>query len=319
MFTIAFVTARHEPRFDWFFQSLAIQQARNVISQIIIVDFFAQVCDGWTQVNVDQRRATVIACARQSGFNVQWVPPKPSVWSGPYRLPKENWWSASSTRNTAICFCKNDWIAFLDDRCVLDRNWLQAVLDAAQGPYVILGTYMKVNNCKVERGDVVAYDDIGCRDHRIDQLKLNPAYHGTTNPYVAGREWCFTCSIALPLPWALHINGFDEMADSLSGEDTAFGIMLANNGMPMKFDTRMSVIQDRTPGQSGPLMKRTDKGVSPADKSHGFVDNIRRAKRATHWINLARLREAILRGEPFPVPTGPRMDWWDQQPIETFA
>src|SRR5206468_2483832 len=153
------------------------------------------------------------------------------------------------------------------------------------------------------------------KDNRLAYVDwhLRPTAH--KNPWPALPEWTYGCSLALPLEWALAVNGFDETCDGLSFEDVIFGLHLSNRGYPILFDERMSVIQDRTPGQCGPVMVRRDKGVSPKDKSHSQIDKLGRLDRALHPIDLREIRKNVLAGGEWPLPWGPTHDWFDNQPL----
>ena len=87
----------------------------------------------------------------------------------------------------------------------------------------------------------------------------------------------FGCTFALPLEWALQMNGFEEGCDGLSMEDVIFGLMLKNNGFRIDYDPQMRMIEDRTEGEISAghgvgrrFEARQDKGVSnpKATRSH---------------------------------------------------
>lgn len=123
----------------------------------------------------------------------------------------------------------------------------------------------------------------------------------------------------MPLEWALQINGFEEHCDGLGSEDYIMGMMLANNGYPVKFDPRIKIIEDRTPEEAGPVMKRSSKERfpnDPIDKGHRAIFCFGDQKRASHQWNLREIRERVLKGEPFPHHGGqPDRDWYDGQPL----
>ena len=79
---------------------------------------------------------------------------------------------------------------------------------------MLAGTYERIET----RGDV----SIITHDHRMDK---HPRGHRN-----CGGGWLFGCTMALPLAWALEVNGFEEGCDSLTGEDYIFGLMLDNSG-----------------------------------------------------------------------------------------
>jgi hypothetical protein len=297
--TIAFVTARPEPLWDKFCESFRSQVVRHSTAAD---RFYLVIVDGlYNDQRSDRFHETAVSYGLEYPLSV--VHPKPTVWQGPYRLTKQDWWAMSNARNTAICLCQTEWLACVDDRLTLGPQWLQAVRDAMAGGYAVCGSYEKVDASGQSLG----------KDCRIEQLKQSGqfGYH----PHNAPGQWWYGCSTALPLEWALAVNGYDESCDGSSMEDVIFGMHLANAGYPIKFDPRMHVIEDRTPGQLGPVMKREDKGNSPNDKSHALLDRLKGRASAAHTINLRQIREDLAKGLPFPMPAGPFVDWYDGQPL----
>ena len=291
--TIVYITNRDEPRLDWFTASLMLQTHSQPI--ILVV----------------------------SPHNRHGVFPKPTVWSGPSRLTKQDWWSASNARNTGICLCQTDWIAFVDDRCVLMPGWLDCIRAAMSRPfpYVLCGTYEKRINMTVENGVIINPGTIIGRDSRAEYCETHYVKpHGMKPPFKAPGEWTYGCSIALPLEWALNIGGFEEEhCDGLSGEDYVFGKMLENNGYPVMFEPRMKMVEDRTEGQCGPIAIRRDKGVSPNDKSHAALDKLKGLKHTLNRFDIRKVRADVLAGKPWPPPSGSDKDWFDGQPLSEMT
>lgn len=326
---MAYITARPEPRFEWFFDSLSLNARREEISQIIVVDFFAQECDGQTAEKVSQRIEHVMTCAKHFHKITRVVPPKPNVWQGKHRLTPRNWWAASNARNSALCLCKNDFIAYLDDRCVLAPTWLDAVLEAREKQYAVCGVYEKRSKLMVLNGRIVDEGELLASDVRMK---------GVTDPQrrrPCPGEWVFGCTFALPTEWMLNVNGFSELSDSASMEDVIFGKMLENNGYPIYHDGRMKMIEDRTIEECDSAgldraefknpahnMKRSSKEKHPNDvndKLHTLLRTEAKLKRSTHQWDLRVVRNSVLAGNSFPVPTTPTHDWHDQQALKDMT
>ena len=321
MISVALITARPNPELKWFFQSLARCSKREAVSQVIIVDHFAQECDGRSVSDVSQATNRVMEAAGMFKDVTQHVPPKPNVWNGRHRLTPRNWWAAANARNTALCLCKNGFIAYLDDRCVLAPTWMDAVLEARSKQYVVCGTYEKRSGMAVSDGLIT---DLG------ELVGEDPRMNGETNPCRRRRcpgEWVFGCTFALPTEWMLQVNGVDESWDSAGMEDTHFGKMLENNRRPIFHDGRMKMIEDRAPQEKDPTcrehdMKRDSKEKHPydaTDKTHTLKQRLWNRKRADHAWDLASIRESVLSGGQFPVPTGPAHDWFDNQPLKDMT
>lgn len=322
MTTIGYVTSRPEPRFDWFFSSLRAQLRPSDELELVIVDFYAQPCDSWTSEDVRIRENKVFADAYASGLDNQttWVRPKPTVWAGPHRITNQNWWAAANARNTALCLARGDFWAMVDDRCVLMPTWMEAVRQARQEHYAVCGPYQKRTGITVENGAIKHAGIVTGEDNRLQYVREHYDIHEhLKNPYSAPGEWLYGCSFGLPTEWALKVNGMDETCDSSSGEDYIFGLMLQNNGYPLYYDTRMMIVEDRTPEFLGPPMIRRDKGQSPNDKSHALLTKLKGQRRAQHPWDLNLLRTSVLSGGQWPHATWPTTDWYDGQQVKDMT
>ncbi len=288
--TICYFTSRGaEAKYEWFLESLNLQLSGRKV-EIIKVDFDAPEYDG-----------TQRFC----------ISPKPTIWQGKYRQTREDWWAASSGRNTGICLTDTEWIAFVDDRCVLSPTWLDAVEAAMEGNYVMIGSYEKRRDMVVENGKIVDQGTKVSMDNRWEHV----VEQSFTNPHRCGGNWVYGCSLALPLEWALQVGGFEEALDGMSAEDTAFGVMLQNNGFPICYDMRAHVVQDRTPGVGTKAFRREDKGKSPQDKSHRALELFGTACNTSNRYRLLQSRQAVQAGKPFPILLGDRECFWDAEPI----
>lgn len=294
--TIIYVTARPEPEIAWFIESLQPQVNSWEHIEVIIVDGYPD--SKLEAIHFDHSKIK----------SVIRIPPKPNIWGGVHRITKEEWWHVSASRNTGICLCKTPWLAFLDDRCVLMPTWLQAIRNAMEGMYAVCGSYEKHHNMIVENGMIRNGGIVTGRDNRDTGRE----------PYartVDGGYW-YGCTNALPLEWALNVGGYaEDKCDGLSFEDIPFGMTLKNNAYPIKFDPTMKMVEDRTPERLGPAMKRSDYGVSPNDKSHAVLNHFRTARHSGNSFDIWAVRDAVLRGEPFPAPSASHNEWFTGRPI----
>lgn len=296
------VTSRFDPKFEWLY--------RSVLNETPVAQFILVSLQKWVG-NLG------------GGPGVTVAHPKPNIWQGPHRVTKEDWWAKSNALNTAFALCRTSWMLIVDDRCVLAPGWSRRVKMAADGGYAVAGSYEKrarmeaIDGVITKPGELLAVDS---RPGEMEKLKLPHPFLMPPNCF-----WMYGCCYALPLEWALAVNGVDERCDGISAEDTFFCATLHNAGYPMKYDKELMVIQDRTSGERGPDVKREDKGVSPNDKSHALLDIAKVTKRAEHplWpFDLRQLRLKVLNGLPYqPFPHPPKKeweDWFDSQPIKDF-
>jgi hypothetical protein len=297
--TITFVTSRKEPKFEWFIDSLNRQvgEDKDWIKGLLI--------DSLTEQPGRQSRSIPIP-------NTKWVLPKPTIWQGKHRITKEDWWAKSNAMNTAIILCHTEWIAFVDDRSVLAPGWLNCVKEAMAGNYAVVGTYEKRSNMKVVNGEVMDMGEFLGGDDR--ELVGHP---------IDGKDW-YGGSSAIPLEWCLAVNGFSEdLCDGLGSEDSMFGKVLRYAGFPFKFDSRMRIIQDRTPSQIDGALKRADKNphLGKAAKSWSIVKAFYHKTTSQNSYDIRQHRARVQAGEDLwsIMPSASHYDWYDGQPISEMT
>lgn len=298
--TIAFCTSRLRHQLSWFLDSLRTQVKESDNIQILVIDGYTH-CEG------------KVSFIHSDNVFLQSIAPKPTVWSGPQRLTKQEWWSKSNSLNTAIALACGEWFCTMDDRSVILPGWLDSIKQAMEGNYAVFGAYEKRVNMKVENGVIVDSGTAIGVDDREAYCRKN--WGGQPNVPCPG-EWSYGCNLAMPLEWALEANGFSEVCDGSGAEDTYFGLCLKANGHDTRYNYFQKVIQDRTPSELGTPMRKEDYGVSPNDYSHMLMNIHLPLKRAPHPFDIRDVRDAALRGEPWPEPWGPRVHIWEQKQLE---
>lgn len=293
--TIAFLTARHDPKLHWFMESLDRETGNDYSNtKVIVVSTYDPPIERWKP---------------HWEKSVQLVKPKPTIWSGDHRITKENWWSKCNSANTAIALCDSEWLGLVDDRSVLAHGWLQCVQDSMIHTYAVCGSYTKHANLGVVKGEVTDEGSILGGDVRKQLGYPVPSY-----------DW-YGGSCALPLEWCMKVNGFPEdICDGLGFEDVAFGILLKNNKFPIRYDSRMKLFEDRTQGQIDGALKRASKPSPDPDrpllaKDYQILAKMNASFSSGNSFNIRELRDKVLAGEPFPPPTASHYDWFDNQPI----
>ena len=322
--TIAWLTSRRDACFDWFCDSLHREcgGAYDGIS-VIAVDYWANPF-GCTPEMHEDRRAYILQSLRCRMGNFKWIAPKPNPWQGPYRQTREDWFAAASARNTAVCFCETDWLAFVDDLSVLQPGWLAEVHNAMRfEKTVTCGSYRKVKDLLVVNGEVA-----GFKPHLIGEPgKQTDAGMDSRLQYVANGQiaahakaslesgsWLFGCSCAMPLEALLQVNGWDERCDGMGAEDTNTGINLAKKGWRFRYAPGMATLESEERHGAEPKFKCSDYGVSPNDKSHAMValclngNGVSPVKFGNSDLRMLRTR--VLERQPFPQPPRDMKEWY---------
>lgn len=300
--TISFITGRPVPRLDWMLSSLIPQLEADDEIEVLVIDRM-----GRSPIDLLGRSPDVLGVARHASarVHVRVELPKPTAWQGKHRLTADDWWAKASAMNTAFVLCDTNYVAFMDDCCRLGPTWLRTLRRGVSArESVLAGSYDKI-----EGGHVIC-------DHR---RLLEPA--GKLN---CGGGWLYGCTFALPLAWALDVNGAEEGCDGMGTEDYIFGLMLENSGHRIDFVPDLMVTQERpessAPGVPSLGIRRTDKGRSPLDKSHSALDRFRVRKQTEFSPNLRALRAVREAGRlVWPMPDPDLRDWYDGQHVRDMT
>ena len=237
--TVAYVTHRDDPRFQWFADSLARQLEPAVELEVILVDGLHSTA-----------RAAAFGGAVAGRFPFRCVPAKPTPLNGAHRLTRRDLFAAASARNTAIVHATKPYVAFVDDASVLMPGWLKEVVRAAHLGYVVAGSYEKRWSMAVEDGELVASDDettaVDSRRAASGDEALRPVDGGDL----------FGCSFGAPREFLVAVNGFDEICDPTGGEDYHLGLRLQWAGLPIYYSRRMLTVEsEEAHRQPSPLVR----------------------------------------------------------------
>jgi hypothetical protein len=303
---IVYVTARKNPQFEWFADSLR-RELNGDYEDVKLIIVSHQLWYG--------QKPEYFLSKLWNPLNIVVTAPKPTVWAGPHRITSVDWFSASSTRNTGLCLCDDGYVVFCDDLSVLLPGWLDRVKSAMEGGYMVFGAYRKVKNLVVESGELVSFTD----HHQGNDQRLRLTNGKDAVDCTGG--WLFGCSCAMPVENLLTIGGWPEFCDGLGFEDCVCGVALQNHGFKMKYDPSMMTYESEELHHVEPALKKTDKGKSPDDKSHRAINIVIGGQKFFDNYYAGGIRperERVLRGEPFEIRNNPRHDWFDGQPIESM-
>lgn len=298
MLTICYVTYRRQPCIEWFLESLSREVAANKMTKadirLVIVDWHK---DRHDYGHLDD--------------SVMHVTPKPSVWQGPHRLTREDYFSASNARNTGLCYAPDGWIAYVDDLSVLMPGWLAAVRRAMEGGYIACGAYQKVKDLNVYDGKVESFTELpNGRDSRW--------YNGSDNDAViASGSQLYGCSCVMPVEALLKVNGWPEdLCDGTGSEDYITGMVLEKHGYEFRYERRMFTLEGEESAFFDKPLKRCDYGEHPKNKSHEILHLAGELTRFEQSFGDIRdLRATILAGGSFPIPTMPTHEWFTGIPL----
>jgi hypothetical protein len=352
--TIAYVTNRANPRFEWFVESLCWQttpeQRANL--QVVLVDgcLWSPVSGLWRDYfGADRRGDFPFACesyhdlSRHSEFErivagrfpFLHIPPKPCAYQGPFRQTKRDFFCAGNTRNTAFIVAQHPYVVFVDDLSVLMRGWFNQVFHAAEGGYIVCGAYKKVKNLSVRPSTSFGELDISwehfepgvdSRWNRGSDSGIVP-WHGTG---------MFGCSFGVPLEAALEVDGNDAACNSQGGEDYDFGIRLERAGWAFFFNRNALTLESEELHHDGsklpqerhlvipqnlPPLYDSYRHINEAEKYWSDHVLLNRISNETDRIlpvigdNLRELRAHFLATGLVPVPAAGQLDWRTGKPL----
>lgn len=303
--SIAYMTNRKKCMWEWFVDSLWQQCNGEQLFQLIFIDYFAD----------DMDRQQELKRIVNGRFEYTHKTPKPSVWQGKHRLTTKNYFCAANSRNTAVCYANRGQLAFVDDLSVLLPGWLDQVLHSSINRYVMAGAYKKVLELTVEEGSIKHYKEFG---GGIDSRWGTGSIDGIQPCHPAH---LFGCSFSVPIQAMLDVNGMDEINDGIGGEDYCLGIRLHRQQWRMFYNRNACTFEsEEMHGLEAPMI-RLDKRMGDTYSSNIVLNELISSKRIQargNDFNLTELRQHILNGGEFTVPTEPTLDWRDNEPLQNM-
>ena len=244
--TVVYTTYRPVPHFDWFADSLA-RQAGDADVEVVLVD----------GLHAPERTAAFGEMVR-GRFAFRHVPPMPSPYAGPFRRTQRDLFSAASARNTGIVHASKPYVVFCDDLAVLMPDWWSEVRRAAADGYVVAGAYQKHREMVVQDGVLAASccdpSGVDTRWQTGDDSRL---------VRIEGSQ-LFGCSFGAPRALLVEVNGFDELCDSIGGEDAHCGVRVTFSGAAIYYSRRMLTIESQEGHGAGTPRWRIDRKTLPS-------------------------------------------------------
>lgn len=320
MISIIYSTNRLEPKLDWFVESLCAQTSPSDRDnmELIFIDY-----------DYDNHKDQLSALMEGKGFKgFIHSKPKPNIYQGEHRKTKGQYFSPANARNTGIILSSGDYLVFADDVSVLMPGWVKAVQEAAGQKMIVCGAYKKHYEMVVENGILISsvHNPIGV-DSRWGK--------GGDYPVKIEGSQLFGCSFGISAEDILSVNGFDEICDSIGGEDYHLGIRLSNMRKKMFYDRRMLTIESEELHNQPYLMQREDRVLSPDaymsrlhefgirrryidgnwDSSHMVLDILYGKALTRTFASYYDLRTDRQNKTFTPVPSE-NHHWFDKKPLE---
>ncbi len=305
MISIVYLTNRLDPKFEWFVDSLAnqINEPDRVDVEIIFVDAAYD--------KVESRRETV-SNAVNGRFSFQHVKPKPNIYQGEQRKTKTEMFSPANARNTGVLFSRGSYIAFVDDVSVLMPTWWKAVKRAWTQNMIVCGAYQKHFEMNVQNGILVSSrSEVMGRDSRWK--RGNDSY-----PIPLNGSELYGSSFGIPKDIFNAVGGFDEICDSIGGEDYHFGVRLNFAGYKLFYDRSMYTVESEELHAQPFLMLREDRVLSPdAYMARLREFDVHQRHHAGNWDSSHMILD-LLYGKHHVHPLGAGegvVHWFDKKPL----
>ena len=245
MISIIYSTNRKNPKFEWFRESLLLQMDGDDLAnvEIIMVDYCYDPQENWNDP--------------LAPFKGTITKPKQNIYQGPGRLTKTEMFSPSNARNTGAMLSSGDYLVFIDDVGVLMPTWWKAVKESAAKNLIVCGAYQKHWEMVVQDGRLIS--------SRSEPSGIDSRWNQGNDfgPVGIQGSQLFGCSFGIPYTDFIAVNGFDEICDSIGGEDYQFGLRLNNAGRSIFYDRRMLTIESEELHDQDYKMLREDRVITP--------------------------------------------------------
>jgi hypothetical protein len=244
MISFIYTTCRKNPKFDWFIDSLYNQVVEEKFDcsniEIVMVDF---------ELQYDESRKEVMKQIVNNRFKFTHVEPMPSPWQGKYRLTSRDCFSASLARNTGICYVSNSYLCFVDDLSVLEPGSFKHIIEYANQNIVVAFGYKKVWDLDVENGKII--------HKRETPAGIDSRWNQGEDYRKIGGSQLFGYS-ASPLSVLLSVNGYDEICNSIGGEDYHYGMRIEKLNIPIFYSKKVVFNESENLADQGNVFLRRD-------------------------------------------------------------
>lgn len=320
MITFVYTTCRKDPKFQWFIDSLYNEVTTEKFDssklQIVLVDF---------ELQYDESRKDTMSNIINNRFDFIHVSSKPSPWQGKYRLTTKDCFSASLARNTGICYAKHDYIVFVDDLSVLSPGSFKNIVEYSKQKFIVAFSYKKVWDLEIEDGKI--------KHKREEPSGLDTRWNQGSDFRKIGGSQLFGYS-ASPLSVLLSVNGYDEICNSIGGEDYHYGMRIEKLSIPIFYSKHVLFYESEDYADQGNVFLRRDPVISidqysllmkkyeihrrwnqgaKTDVSHLVLDMLLRNKSWTEGndYHLTDLRNKIQNGGTFDTSFNPDLKTLD--------
>jgi len=234
--SIILPTHRRSAGFQWFADSLAGQLGDEDIEVIVVDSRFSE------------ERTAAFAAAVADRFPLRHVAAKPSPYNGPHRVTATSYFAASSARNTGLVYATKPYVVLVDDAAVLMPGWLDEAVEASRHEYLVAGAYQKHWDMRVENGVL-----LGSRSGGVDSRW---EYGDDCRVVEVPGTMLYGCTFGAPRELLVEVGGYDELCDSVAGEDYQLGIRLEHAGHRLFYSRRMLIIESEELHRDGPTLQR---------------------------------------------------------------
>lgn len=331
MISLIFSTNRKNPMFyEWFLPSLCNQTNAEERSQMecIFISYDEEALGKDYTVSPPKIAEVVY----HNDLKIIQTTPKKSLYQGPTRKSKTQMFSPSSARNTGIILSRGDYLVFCDDVSILMPGWWAAVWQGYVNKRIVCGSYWKKNRMDVAGGCLISDggENLMGRDSR---WTLRGADKG---PVLIPGTQMFGCSFGIPAKDIIQVNGFDELCDSIGGEDYHLGVRLNHAGKKIYYDKSMFTVESEELHNQPHLMWRDDRVLpmeeynkklyssfsvhkrvqqgARTDSSHMLLDILYGTKQTQSRYNFYNIEECRSTGT---LPAVPEIHhhWFDDKPL----
>jgi hypothetical protein len=306
MMSIIFSTNRLEPKFDWFIDSLFYQttvEERKSI-ELIFIDYALCI--------FGEQRKEELKKLIEDKFTFKHISPKQNYYQGEGRKTTGEYFSTSNARNTGAMAASGTYLVFVDDVAVIMPSWFAAVKRAYKKNMTVCGAYQKHYQMEVEDGKITSSRmNTAGKDSRWNR---GNDYNTTVIP--GGSLFC--CSMGIGKENFFSVDGFDELCDSIGGEDYHFGIRLNNAGYAIHYDRSMFTVESEELHVQPYLMKREDRVLPPQAYLQRLTElGVKGRKTSGNWDSSHMILDILMyTKQTKAIGAGDGVNhWFDKKPL----